>query len=265
MSKYTYSSGAAGRYPVSRSFLAERRAFSGRAVGYPTVRRRLSYGRRRRSGIPGVIPGYTRRVGMYGRFGGPGRRGQVEQKFFDTILTMVPSGTVASTTNATGGINVGIAQGFRAVDRIGSKIIIKSVQMKLACSMGPGVTSGDMCHFYLIQDTQANGAYPVAADVFTQIGAVSAGLHMRNIENGARFKVLKHMTFKLNSDAGVAGAFDGDYQQQDIFIKCNIPVSYSSTTGAITEIKSNNLFVVRGSTGAVAGFDGVCRIRYTDQ
>jgi len=233
------------------------------------ARRRLDLGgaryRRRYSGPSGVIPGYTRRVGMYGRFGGPRRLGRpVEQKFFDTILTMVPSGTVASTTNATGGLNVGIAQGFRAVDRIGSKIVIKSIQMKLACSMGPGATSGDMCHFFLIQDTQANGAYPVAGDVFTQIGVVSAGLHMRNIENGARFKILKHLTFKLNSDAGVAGAFDGDYQQQDLFIKCNIPISYSSTTGAINEIKSNNIFVVRGSTGAVAGFDGVARIRYQD-
>jgi len=51
------------------------------------------------------------------------------------------------------------------------------------------------------------------------------------------------------------------------YSKCQIPLEFSSTTGAITEIRSNNLFLLAGcSTGGddLVNFLGTCRLRYSD-
>lgn len=218
---------------------------------------RRGYGGRR------VGAGYTRRVGMYGRFGtGRGNNAQVEKKFYDTVLALGATAGLASTTQATGAVNLTLPQNTTANGRIGQKIVIKSIQMKLSFGLAAGATDNDLYHFYLVQDTQANGALPAMSDMFD---GGTIGLAMRNIANGNRFKILKHIHVRLNADAGVAAAFGGDAQQQDFFMKCNIPISYNSTLGAVTEIRSNNLFIIYGSANGVATASGVCRIRYTDR
>lgn len=222
----------------------------------------VRYGRRRPGRRTG--PGFTRRVGFYGRFGtGRGNNAQIEKKFYDTALTLGATALLASTTNATGQLNVGLLQNATATGRVGQKITLKSIQIKLACTLAAGAVDTDIAHIWLVQDTQCNGAAATAADVFVAVGAV--GNQMRNVENGARFKILKHFVFRMNADAGVAAAFGGDFQQQECFLQCNIPVTYNAATGAITEIKTNNLFFVYGSTAATATTSGVARLRYTDR
>ena len=99
-----------------------------------------------------------------------------------------------------------------------------------------------------------------------------AGLEMRNIANTSRFVVLKHVVIKLQS-ASATGLDTNEAQDQQyakFYKKCNIPIEFSSTTGALTEIKSNNLFLLAGcqggtdnSNGAIQ-MTGVVRIRFTD-
>jgi len=201
---------------------------------------------------------------LYGRFGTGRRPGaQVEKKFYDTTLALPAGGLSASTSQATGQINLTLAQGTGVSARIGQKIIIKSIQIKLTATLAAGAVDTDNVHVWLVQDSQCNGANAASTLVFDNVGPV--GSQLRNIENGARFRILKHFVFQLNADAGVAAAFGGDEQQQDCYIKCNIPIVYNSTAGAIAEIRSNNLFMVWGMTAATATVAGRARIRYTDQ
>lgn len=247
----------------------------GRNVGPYNWGGRNWAGLRYRSGRPSLMgrrypgrysgAGFTRRVGMYGRFGtGRQQNAQIERKFYDTTLVLGASTGVASTTQATGAINLTLPQNTSANGRIGQKIIVKSIQVKFRATLAAGATDNDHLHIWLIQDTQANGALPAIGDVFDAGGGI-IGTQLRNIANGNRFKILNHTEFDLNADAGVAAAFGGDVQQKDYFIKCNIPLTYNSTAGAIGEIRSNNLFMVYGSPNGVATTDGVARIRYTDR
>lgn len=200
----------------------------------------------------------------YGRFGsGRGQGAQIEKKFYDTALTLAGSGGAASSTNGNGQLLVGMAQGTTASTRIGQKIVVKSIQIKLGFTLAAGAVDTDIHHVYLVQDTQCNGTQAAIADVFINSGDM--GLEMRTMENGARFKILKHFVVRLNADAGVAAAFGGDYQQEECFIKTNIPVTYNAAAGAIAEIKTNHLFLVYGSSNGTATVAGNARIRYTDR
>ena len=71
--------------------------------------------------------------------------------------------------------------------------------------------------------------------------------------------------FRLSADAGVAAAFGGDYLQDECYIKCNIPIQYNSTAGAIAEVRSNNIFMLYGSIAGISTIAGNARIRYTDR
>ena len=51
----------------------------------------------------------------------------------------------------------------------------------------------------------------------------------------------------------------------DSFYKtCNMPIEYDSTTGAITEIRSNNIGVLLLSRNGVCTFGSKFRVRFSD-
>lgn len=88
-----------------------------------------------------------------------------------------------------------------------------------------------------------------------------------NLANSSRFKIIKKWEIRQQATAGVSGAYSNTSRTINFYKKCNIPVEFSSTTGALTELKSNNLFLVAGSGGAeddAATFAGSCRLRFTD-
>lgn len=255
----------AGKYAVAYGYRPANPfagAIGGGRASYNPARRGYGRGAYRRR--VNVGPGYTRRVGMYGRFGtGRSNNAQIEKKYYDTTLVLGASAGVASVSQATGALNLTIPNNTQVGGRVGSKIVIKSIQLKLNAVLAAGATDTDILHIYLVQDTQANGALPAIADVFTAGPVI--GTQLRNVENSMRFKILKHFVFNLSADAGVAAAFGGDTQQQECYIKCNIPIYYNGTAGAIGEIRSNNLFMIYGSNVAVATSGGAARLRYTDR
>jgi len=89
---------------------------------------------------------------------------------------------------------------------------------------------------------------------------------MLNLNNSGRFRILKKMTFLFNPPAGVSAAYNTMIKPVEFYKRCNIDVDWSSTTGAITEIRSNNIFVIAGSAGTAAddtiSFAGNCRLRF---
>lgn len=205
-----------------------------------------------------VVKGYTRRAGFYGI------NRSSEMKFIDYAQAYVFSTTASVLTNGQLAI---IAQGDTESTRDGRKATLTAVECKGILTLFPAaaaVVAGTVV-MYLVQDMQCNGAAAAITDIFTSAALPAS----RNLENASRFKILKKFEYVFNPAAGVGGAFNTAVWPIDWYGKVNIPIIWDNTasTGAITTIRSNNLFLVGGSNGpgmnAVAVFNGNVRVRFT--
>ena len=185
-----------------------------------------------------------------------------ELKFFDTALSFTADAT--GEVPATGQLAL-IAQGDGESNRDGRKCTLKSIliqgQLLYAPSTGAQATAN--VHIFLVQDKQANGAAAAVTDVLTTNGFGSA---VRNLANNERFKIIKHFIIEMNPHAGATTAYNNLLKPWQYYKKLDIPMEYSSTTGAITEIKSNNLFLMAGSEGTnvddLITVTGTARLRF---
>jgi len=208
-----------------------------------------------------VAKGYTRTSGFYGRFPPSGS----ENKFFDTAVGF--NYDTVGEVPATGQLCL-IPQGVTESTRVGRKCVIKSIQIRGRNITAYAATANPVgsTHLFLILDKQCNGAAAAAADVFTGTGF---DIVMRNLSNNERFQVLKKWEYTYGGKGGVAAAVLNECKLIKYFKKCDIPLEFSSTTGAITELKSNNLFFMAGATGAgglddLIAFEGTVRLRFSD-
>jgi len=204
-----------------------------------------------------VSPGYTRTGGFYGRFGPGG-----ELKFFDTAIAFNVDTT--GEVPATGQL-VLIPQGVTESTRVGRKCVVKSIQARLDALASPGAnaTFSSTYAIYVILDKQCNGAAAGATDVFTGTQFTQA---MHNLANSQRFVILKKIVRTVNASSGASTALNTTLQHIEFYKKCNIPLEFSSTTGAITELRSNNIFLMASAYGTddLVGIAGNIRVRFED-
>jgi len=197
-----------------------------------------------------------------------------ELKFHDRN---VANGTITSSMSLLLSPNDLIAAGTADDERIGSQVILKSLQIKgvvtrvttdTTVAAMNGQYTGEI---YVILDTQCNGAQAAAGDVFASSGLV--GRIRLNMDNRDRFKVIHHSKWSKSASAIVnnAGGDMGVFESFDIDIykKMNLPLQYTSgtTTGGITTLTDNNLLVFVGVdnvTDATTELDCMSRVRYTD-
>lgn len=200
-----------------------------------------------------------------------------ENKFFDTNL--------AGVIDATGEIAVGgtptslclIPQDTTESGRIGRKCTVKSIYIRALLQLDPtnNVSNSGTYSIALVLDKQANGAYPAFLDIFEKDRTVSP----LNLGNSQRFVILKRWVDVLNATTATATTSDnwatagntvrnwyGGHKFIEYYSKVDIPLEFSSTTGAITELRSNNLFIawVSESDDVVDVLMDI-RLRYTDK
>jgi len=224
---------------------------------------------RRRSSAP-KRSGLYRRGGYYGRYNRSAqirrvRRGlKVEKKFFDTALAFNVD-TLAEVP-ATGQLNL-IPQGVTESTRVGRQCTVKSLQVRYTITYTPAADTVGAANawVYLVLDKQANGAAAAVTDVMT---STDFNVALLNLANSQRFKIIRRWSHSMQSGAGVSGAFGKDLKTVDEFIKTNKTLEFSSTTGAITELKSYNYFLMAGCSGAAVDDEvsvtGAVRLRFTD-
>lgn len=213
----------------------------------------------KRRSMPGPMRGYYRKSGYYGRFAG--RSG--EQKFFDTSVDDSPIPVALTATNLTV-----VPEGNGESDRIGRKITIKKIYWKYQFVLPTTATAADtsdIVRLMLVQDTQTNGAQFVATDLLDSDVYDS----FRNLANSSRFRVLMSKDIPVSTMAGVGStaAFGENRKWQAGAKFCSIPIEYdnSANTGAITTVRTNNLYWVTQSVSGLCQAVGTVRIRYTDQ
>lgn len=224
-------------------------------------------------------PGYIRTSGYFGRFNRGGaysrlranpfvRRADVEKKFHDVTIADATTGTTWEESTSQ---NL-IAQGTTEVQRIGRKVVVKDIHMRgevLLSALQDSAAIGEAVHWrlLLVLDKQANGANAAVGDVIETTTNINS---FNNLANKDRFKILWQTRDTLNSTGasgtGVTGDHAGDVKIIEYHKKVNIPIEFDSTTGAITEIKSNNLFWMfcRSQAGGTVTLNMVTRLRFTD-
>ncbi len=125
--------------------------------------------------------------------------------------------------------------------------------------------TADLIRIVLVLDRQANGAQASIADV---LGVSPVWKSFPLSHNRHRFRILWDKKVPISAAAG-AGITTTDFNTADsgrwfdYYRKLNIPLEFSSTTGAIGEVKSNNLFIFAISDQGSAQYEFNCRIRFT--
>ncbi len=214
--------------------------------------------------------GYLRRSGFYGRYNKPAMikrlsnlAGAVERKHLDTTVgstAIVQAGTIFGSLNL-------IAQNASETGRIGRKVVMTEIGIRGIIHM-PSASSmtvnGDQVRLMVVLDKQCNGAVFTVDDVLEP--ATWEGFN--NLENTNRFVTLAKLDISMNALAGMGNGTTNVTTEQHkpffFWIKRRIPIQFDGATGAITEIRSNNVAILAVSAMAdtTVTLSYVARIRF---
>lgn len=199
-----------------------------------------------------------------------------EVKGFDCVLWTAANGIQAWTTplsftepghagfNGITCVNE-VTQGANYYQRVGTKIVIKSIQLRFSVQAG-AQTDCYTVRWALIYDRQTNGtagAGPILGDIFQQNGVVGTNVDTGvNLQNRSRFVILRDRMVDINAGAGLCRSVNE-------FVKCRFDTEYSTNNGNIGDIRTGSLLFVCGIGTALsvlnpAIVDFWCRIRYYD-
>lgn len=190
--------------------------------------------------------------------------GRRESKFFDSGHVLTP---VAIAGNVKDSI-VKIPQGVGDEERVGRQCRIDHIEWHVLFEL-PKVSSGtekdgDCARMILFVDTQCNGAVATAADILDSPSTLS----FYNLSNKDRFVILVDKIYDLTRHSGtvqggnITQPAELTHTQQSR--ACNIPMEYSGTTGALTEMTQNNVGALIVSALGEIWYTAKFRVRYSD-
>lgn len=155
-----------------------------------------------------------------------------------------------------------IQQGTSVQQRIGKKVVLKSLQMRGFAQAGSTATINDVA-MLIVYDARPTGSLPAITDILNSANSRS----FNNDANSGRFKILKRVDCVL---VGGATLTEATYKDMDFYLdlKKRPCVFQAAGSGAIGDISEGALYVVTvgsnaaGTTAAsmVAGF----RTRFID-
>ncbi len=222
--------------------------------------------KKRRVSAPPFRPGRDRVGGYYGRYSGKNS----ELKFHDILVVDAVVATGGVIQNA-GTINI-IPQGVTEVQRIGRKCTLRSIHMTYQVTIPRAIDQAtpplsDTLRIILYQDKQCNGATATSAGILEANDIFS----YRNLANSGRFLIhldkmvdMNYMTLTStqNADTFEVTEVEKTFRWNK---SCTIPLEFDADTGALTEIRSNNLGVLLISSNGTVGFNARVRLRFSDQ
>jgi len=177
----------------------------------------------------------------------------VECKFFDTALT-IPGVVTNWTQIDSNDILSGIVQGTGPSQRVGRKIKVVGIVVRLGFTVGPG----GWC-FDLVRDKQCNGVAATAAQVY------SSPLNYGSLPNPfeeTRFQFLKRQE-NFNTAQGTGTECSISFVK-----KVAMTVEYNGTTGNVADLTSDNVQLYCNNTSAASPITpisrGFIRVLYTD-
>ena len=205
-----------------------------------------------------------------------GRPSTQEIKFFDCAVTPADVSGFGLPTIATppSGGEPGVAftgltelncipQGATSYNRIGTKVVIKSIKFSTTFSMlGSAPTTG-IVRWMIVYDRQPNGSFPPISAILSENISTVPGLYTGvNMANRSRFLVLRDQT--INFDVHLL-----QIKAVSTYIRTNLETQFSSTTSTIGDITTGALYFIAFTNTAAAAnyfknYSTTCRIRYYD-
>lgn len=187
----------------------------------------------------------------------------IELKFHDVDVddsTISSSGTIMNS----GTINI-IAGGVTESQRVGRNCVIHSIgwRINLELPAAASTQSSDQVRLIMYLDKQCNGATAAVTDILESASFLS----FNNLSNRGRFRILMDKHYLLNTSISGNGSSVNtiEIQEYDDFYKsCTIPLEFSGATGAITELRSNNLGILTISKNGLPSLTSKIRLRYSD-
>lgn len=185
--------------------------------------------------------------------------GLAEKKFLD-VSTTVNADDVGQVI----ALNA-MAQGTSQSTRVGNKISMTSIQMRLASANGATTTTPPIIRYMIIYDKQTNAAAPTIADILQAVGVLAP----MNMGNRDRFVILMEDTWRPDntySDAAAVAEFT-EYKQR--YKRLHLDTIYNNTNGGtVADINSGGLFFIALSNIANGTAEPTmslyARLRYTD-
>lgn len=233
--------------------------------------KRASPAKRGKHNPPGFVPGRDRISGVYKRFG---RHNGGELKYYDNTA----AGS-ATDWSVAGDCILEIPKGTSGNERIGRKIVLKSIDIKASAYLKADLIAEsdiqDLDPFIvkIVQDKQCNQTAALDSEILESVTKIDT---FNLMENTQRFKTICTMQLDWKSLAGVVASTDATkiyamapnvYAERHIDL--NMPITYDTTAGAVTvaNVMSNNLLVLiwsGSSAGPQVGHSIETRVRYQD-
>lgn len=186
----------------------------------------------------------------------------MEMKYWDRAIQNAVVGETALIWNL-GQVD----QGNGPDERIGRKMTIKSINLRVQAQLKSNSAADSKDHFGIVRlmvvlDTQTNGVQFGINDLLTY--ATSSGAAnltpeerfgaFRNLASGSRFKVLmnKFVSANMLANSEANGTTTQVYYNQ-FYKNCNVATEWGDTTGVIANQKTNSIwFVAIASRSAAA-------------
>lgn len=199
---------------------------------------------------------------FFGRFASSGS----ELKSFDgskTSTTVSSSGSIFDAS-----LNL-IQQGAAENNRIGRKCVVRSIHLRGRVLIANGTSAAgtsDKCRIMVYVDKQCNGATATVANLLDSANVDS----FRNLDNSGRFVVLYDKFFCLNVPAmagdNAGGVITAEANTQfSLNKKVSIPLEFDASSGAITDLTTNNIGVLCIAADGQAKVNYHWRLRYSDK
>lgn len=132
-----------------------------------------------------------------------------------------------------------VPQGASVSQRVGKKIMGKSIQMRGLMSTGTTTTFADSA-WMLVYDRRPTSALPAITDVLKSISPAA----FNNDDNAGRFKILRRVDALLSGNTATP-ATGNEVRDVDEYVKCPYPTVYKAVgTGAIGDIEEGAIYLV---------------------
>lgn len=201
----------------------------------------------------GALSGTSRQALRTGGWANPSRMSEL--KFVDTNIA---GGATGITIGVQGLLN-GLVPGSNASQRIGRKVVMKSVYLRYRIQLAATTVGGGKMRLMLVYDKQSNAAAPAITDILLTNNWTSPN----NLSNRDRFTVLCD---HISDCISVGGDF---LASGEIYKKVNLETFFNAgVAGTIGDITSGSLYLLYGNSGtfttAQPTIDYDTRIRYSD-
>jgi len=189
------------------------------------------------------------------------RRGAASK---ETGYVDLANAAYAADTTGTLTLIATIAQGAAVTQRVGKKIVFKSIQIRGNAANGSTATLNDVA-LIIVYDRRPTGSLPTIGEVL-----VSASSNAFNLDaNSGRFKILRRYDCCLSGNSATPATGNEIKDMTDYITLKDLPCVFKAAgTGAIGDIEQGALYAITvgnvGAGTAAAAFNVGYRTRFVD-